>query len=185
MGIKNAKAAIKFIAQYRYSPLLNPRFSHCEVPVPEGKMSYIIGVKGGTRRHIEGNTKAKIHTPMRGDENQNVIIVGFPDCVEKAKNAILKIVNKAEDGDDEVAAKEEYYDEDEEDQPDEIAAQYLIDTSTQHEEEADENDQGWNNVSDPVEAGADSAGSWVMPSKVVNQAAADAGADTDAAGDWD
>jgi len=184
-GIKNAKAAIKFISQYRYTPLLNPRFTHCEVTVPEGKMSYIIGAKGSTRRHIEGNTKAKIHTPMRGDENQNVIIVGFPDCVEKAKNAILKIVNKPEDGDDEVAAEEEYYDEDEEDQPDEIAAQYLIDTSKQQEEEVEEYDQGWNNTSsEPVESGgaaaaADSSGSWGMPSKVA-KADGDAGA-----GDWD
>mmetsp|Transcript_16040 Transcript_16040/g.24164 ORF Transcript_16040/g.24164 Transcript_16040/m.24164 type:complete len:475 (+) Transcript_16040:70-1494(+) len=127
-GIKAAKQAIKFIANYRYTPLLNPTWTHIEMEVPPEKMGKIIGSRASTRRHIEGNTKAKIHTPMRGDENQNVIVYGPLECVKRAEKAINKILNKEEEEYEEKSYKEEA-DEDEEESTDPIAAQYLVDTS--------------------------------------------------------
>mmetsp|Transcript_1925 Transcript_1925/g.2745 ORF Transcript_1925/g.2745 Transcript_1925/m.2745 type:complete len:541 (-) Transcript_1925:815-2437(-) len=175
-GIKAAKAAIKFIAQYKYTPLLSPGLTHAEVPVPEEKMGLIIGPKASTRRHIEGNTKAKLHCPMRGDEKQNVIVVGTPEAVERAKKAILKILHKNEQEGDDQRFQEGFQEEEEEEETlDPTAAQYLVDTSRPsaelEDEEEEGNNQAWNV---PPEAfpttGGDAKTSW-GPSKASSKAA--------------
>ena len=155
-GIKTAKKEIKFIAQYRYSPMINPGLTHEEIPVAENKMGIIIGPKASTRRHIEGNTKAKIHCPMRGDEKQGVIIVGTPDAVQRAKKAILKLINKTERKEEEEAEYKEYDEDEDEDQPDEYASQYIINTRAEVQEDPEE----WAEAEAPAVSAAPEQGNW-------------------------
>merc|ERR1712146_707626 len=60
--------------------------------VPEWAYSYIIGKGGSEMKHIQKNWDVKVYIPRETSENQNVVIVGAPNDVERAKKYVTTLV---------------------------------------------------------------------------------------------
>lgn len=89
------RALIKDITKYYVTPVTHPDLTYAEMDLTKNYYNYIIGSKGSEIKHIQNSYKVSIHIP---DEeysvNPNVVIVGAPDDVEKAKTHIEKIIER-------------------------------------------------------------------------------------------
>merc|ERR1712166_734616 len=92
-----AKAVIKQIVKFHYSELTHPGMGHEEVVVPNDYLSYVIGPRGSEMRHIQSNFHVDVHIPRAGDELENVLVVGMPADVKRAKAYILKVMDRADE----------------------------------------------------------------------------------------
>merc|ERR1719393_578397 len=63
---------------------------HEEVEVPEWCYAAVIGKKGCELRHIKNSYGVNVKIPRENDANQNVVLVGPVDQLERAKNYVEK-----------------------------------------------------------------------------------------------
>jgi len=97
---------ISSILGYKVSdePLVNKKLK-----IDESRFGKLIGSRGSTLRQLERESGASIYVPRRGDADQAVKLNGSEDQVEKAKQAIEKLMGTSYDfvGDDDDENEEE------------------------------------------------------------------------------
>lgn len=95
MKCSEAKKLIKELTQYYHTAVTHPGYVHEELDVPSPLYNLIIGAKGSEIKHIQSNFKVSVYIPNESSITQNILVVGEPTSVQKAKAYILKIVDKA------------------------------------------------------------------------------------------
>jgi len=95
-SVEKAKEIINSIAMYSYHEVTHPGMTHCEMEVEPWRYSYLIGKGGSELRHIQNNYKVKANIPREFSAVQNVVIMGEPRDVERAKAYIEKIMYEAD-----------------------------------------------------------------------------------------
>lgn len=119
-SVEKAKNCINDIVMYGHSELTHPGVTHQEMEVDAWAYRYIIGTKGSELRHIQKNYHVKVSIPREHSANQNVLVVGEPRDVERAKayieNSLWKAENAATQGRDRVDASDVWGDEEEEEE---------------------------------------------------------------------
>merc|ERR1711957_316061 len=101
--VDTAKSIIEDICKYYCHPLIHEDHVHAEMEVDPDSHRYIIGRGGSEMRHIQKNWNVKVNLPKwdwNGNllsENENVIVVGEQDGVNRAKAYITKILENALD----------------------------------------------------------------------------------------
>jgi len=81
---------------YGHHEITHPGVVHAELEVESWYYSFIIGKAGSELRHIQKNWQVKISIPREHSANQNVLIVGEKDQVDRAKAYIEKVLWNAE-----------------------------------------------------------------------------------------
>lgn len=120
---EKCKEVITNIINYYHDELTHPGLSHAEMDVPGWAYSFIIGRGGSEMKHIQKNWDVKVYIPRETSENQNVVIVGAPNDVERAKKYVQNLVEKDRTtGRDKADKADDFWGEDEVD-PD--LAQYM------------------------------------------------------------
>lgn len=117
-SVEKAKNCINEIIMYGHSELTHPGVVHAEMEVEPWAYKYIIGSKGSEMRHIQKNYNVKMVIPREHSANQNVLVVGEPRDVERAKayveNSLWKAENQVSQGRDRIEATDDWGDEGEE-----------------------------------------------------------------------
>jgi len=117
-SVEKAKNCINEIIMYGHSELTHPGVVHAEMEVEPWAYKYIIGSKGSEMRHIQKNYNVKMVIPRETSANQNVLVVGEPRDVERAKayveNSLWKAENQVQGGRDRIEATDDWGDDDEE-----------------------------------------------------------------------
>merc|ERR1719213_1529632 len=90
------KEIINSIALYGHHELTHPGQAHKELEIEQWRYPFLIGSKGSELRHIQNNYKVKVNIPREFSANQNVVIMGEPRDVERAKAYIEKIMYEAD-----------------------------------------------------------------------------------------
>jgi rRNA processing protein Krr1/Pno1 len=93
---EKAQKCIEDIIMYGHSEITHPGLVHEEMEVPAWAYAFIIGKGGSELRHIQKNWSVKVNIPREHSENKNVVIVGEPRDVARAKEYIEKQVYSAE-----------------------------------------------------------------------------------------
>jgi len=93
--VEKAKATINNIVMYYHDEVTHPGEVHEECVVEEWMYSYIIGKGGSEMKHIQRNYKVKMYIPREFSANQNVVIVGERNDVDRAKAYVEKVLWKA------------------------------------------------------------------------------------------
>ena len=83
---------IIIIKKRYYSTVTHPGLVHEEFKVEEWMIARFCGRAGANVRHIQGDSKARVYVPREESENKNVVVVGEPAQVAKAKKHITKIL---------------------------------------------------------------------------------------------
>jgi len=91
---QKCKEVIESIIMYYHHPLTHEGVTHAEMEVPGWAYSFIIGRGGSEMKHIQKNWDVKVYIPRDTSENQNVVIVGAPNDVERAKKYVTSLVEK-------------------------------------------------------------------------------------------
>jgi hypothetical protein len=91
---EKCKEVIESIIMYYHHPLTHEGLTHAEMEVPGWAYSFIIGRGGSEMKHIQKNWDVKVYIPRETSENQNVVIVGAPNDVERAKKYVTTLVEK-------------------------------------------------------------------------------------------
>jgi rRNA processing protein Krr1/Pno1 len=91
---QKCKEVIESIIMYYHHPLTHEGLTHAELEVPGWAYSFIIGRGGSEMKHIQKNWDVKVYIPRETSENQNVVIVGAPNDVERAKKYVTSLVEK-------------------------------------------------------------------------------------------
>lgn len=94
--VERAKTAINNICMYYHDETTHPGEVHEEIAVEDWMYSYIIGRGGSETKHIQANFVVKMYIPREFSPNQNVVIVGEPNNVARAKAYVEKVLWKAE-----------------------------------------------------------------------------------------
>lgn len=97
-NVEKAKDVINDIIMYYHHEITHPGEIHEEFTVPTWSLSFIIGKGGSEMRHIQNNFKVKVYIPRETSTNQNVVVVGEPSGVARAKAYIDKTLANAETG---------------------------------------------------------------------------------------
>lgn len=120
-GIDAAKKDIKQLLRTYYSKAANPELTHAELPLEGQGLKDLIGHKGNTIKSIQGETKCKIFIPKSHSVNPNVVIVGMPANVTRAKGLAERAIQRAITNRQERYAASQYdaYDDDDYDYDDE------------------------------------------------------------------
>jgi len=93
---EKAQKCIEDIIMYGHSEITHPGLVHEEIEVPEWAYAFIIGKGGSELRHIQKNWNVNVSIPREHSENRNVVVVGEPRDVARAKEYIEKQVFAAE-----------------------------------------------------------------------------------------
>merc|ERR1712072_30529 len=91
---ETCKEVIESIIMYYHHPLTHEGLTHAEMDVPGWAYSFIIGRGGSEMKHIQKNWDVKVYIPRDTSENQNVVIVGAPNDVARAKKYVQTLVEK-------------------------------------------------------------------------------------------
>eukprot|EP00041_Stephanoeca_diplocostata_P037473 m.1420253 g.1420253 ORF g.1420253 m.1420253 type:complete len:484 (-) comp25045_c1_seq17:371-1822(-) len=94
-GIDAAKKDIKQLLRTYYSKAANPELAHAEMTLEGQQLKDLIGHKGNTIKSIQGETKTKIFIPKTHSLNPNVVIVGAPANVTRAKGLAERALQRA------------------------------------------------------------------------------------------
>lgn len=95
--VSSAKAVIKELMEYHYSPSISPELTHMELTsVPPNFYNVLIGTKGSEIKHIQSNFKVNLYIPNEESELKHVLLVGPPDNVNAASRYVEKIITQAE-----------------------------------------------------------------------------------------
>lgn len=92
---EKAQKCIEDIIMYGHSDITHPGVVHEELEVPAWAYAFIIGKGGSELRHIQKNWSVKVNIPREHSENPNVVVVGEPRDVARAKEYIEKQVANA------------------------------------------------------------------------------------------
>jgi len=95
-AVEKAKNVINNIMMYSHDELTHPGVVHEELEIESWAWRYIIGTAGSEMKHIQNNYKVKVSIPRDHSLNQQVLVVGERDPVERAKAYIEKLVWNAE-----------------------------------------------------------------------------------------
>jgi len=90
--VDKAKEVIESIVKYGHHEITHPGEVHDEVEVEEWCYAAIIGKKGSELRHIQNCFKCRVMIPRETSECKNVVVVGDPVGVPKAKAYIERTV---------------------------------------------------------------------------------------------
>jgi len=93
---QKARECIEDIKKYYHHEITHPGMVHEEMQIESYQYAWIIGKAGSEMRHIQKNFEVKVNIPRDGDENENVVIVGEPKNVARAKTYIEKTIWNAE-----------------------------------------------------------------------------------------
>jgi len=96
-NVEKTKGVITDILKYYHSEITHPGEVHEEMDIAEWQRGFIIGKGGSEMRHIQNNFKVKMYIPRDASMNKNVVIVGEPYGVERAKTYVDKLLNEAKD----------------------------------------------------------------------------------------
>jgi rRNA processing protein Krr1/Pno1 len=91
---EKCKEVIESIIMYYHHEMTHEGLTHAEMEVPGWAYSFIIGRGGSEMKHIQKNWDVKVYIPRETSENQNVVIVGAPNDVERAKKYVTSLVEK-------------------------------------------------------------------------------------------
>jgi predicted PilT family ATPase len=91
---EQCKKVIENIIMYYHDDLTHPGLAHEEMDVPGWAYSFIIGRGGSEMKHIQKNWDVKVYIPRETSENQNVVIVGAPNDVARAKKYVQSLIEK-------------------------------------------------------------------------------------------
>lgn len=94
--VEEAKEVINSIMMYQHHEITHPGQVHQELEVEQWAYSFIIGRGGSEMKHIQKNWEVKVVIPREHSLNQNVLIVGVPENVERAKAYVEKLLFQAE-----------------------------------------------------------------------------------------
>lgn len=112
---EKAQKCIEEIIMYGHSEITHPGMVHEELEVPDWAYAFIIGKGGSELRHIQKNWNVKVSIPRDYSENRNVVVVGEPRDVGRAKEYIEKQVKSASEvssGRDKADKSEDFWGED-------------------------------------------------------------------------
>jgi len=113
---EKAQKCIEDIIMYGHSEITHPGLVHEELEVPAWAYAFIIGKGGSELRHIQKNWTVKVNIPREHSANENVVVVGEPRDVARAKEYIEKQVHNAENqtsGRDQANKPDDFWGEDE------------------------------------------------------------------------
>ncbi|CAE8599879.1 unnamed protein product [Polarella glacialis] len=94
--VELAKQVINDIVMYSHHEITHPGVVHEEVEVPDWAYRFVIGKAGSELRHIQNNYKVKVNIPREDSACQQVLVIGEPGGVERAKVYIEKLLWNAE-----------------------------------------------------------------------------------------
>jgi len=112
---EKAQKCIEDIIMYGHSEITHPGLVHEEIEVPTWAYAFIIGKGGSELKHIQKNWTVKVNIPRAHSANENVVVVGEPKDVARAKEYIEKQVFNAENqvsGRDKASQSEDFWGED-------------------------------------------------------------------------
>jgi len=95
-SVEKAKGVITNICMYYHDELTHPNMVHEELDIEQWAHRFIIGRGGSEMKHIQHNWDVKVNIPRDYSLNQNVVVVGEKEKVEKAKTYIEKLIWNAE-----------------------------------------------------------------------------------------
>merc|ERR1719277_1895475 len=95
-NVDKAKEVIGDIVYYGHHPITHEGIVHEEIEIEEWTYAFVIGPKGSEMRHIQNSFKVQVQIP-RADylvtgSNPNLLIVGEPQDVERARKHIEKVI---------------------------------------------------------------------------------------------
>jgi len=93
---EKAKEILNELLTVYHSEITHPGMVHEEMQVADWAYRFIIGTKGSELRHIQSNFRVKVHVPREYSNNSNVVVVGEPEDVQRAKAYIEKVLWNAE-----------------------------------------------------------------------------------------
>ena len=96
-SVQQAKDVVYSIMQFYHHEITHPGMIHAELNVPDWQRGIVVGPKGSTIHHIQGNWKVNVVLPNQNSLNGNTLVVGLPNDVEGAKKYILKILSDADE----------------------------------------------------------------------------------------
>jgi len=118
--VERAKQCINNLILYGHDEITHPGEVHDEIECESWQYSFIIGPKGSQLRHIQKNWDVKVSIPREHSKVQNIVVVGMPSNVERAKTYIEKVLwqseNQMKGGRDKVESGDVWGDEDEEEE---------------------------------------------------------------------
>merc|ERR1712137_1542512 len=94
--VEQAKEVINNIIMYGHHEITHPGAAHAELEVEPWKYSFLIGKGGSEMKHIQKNWDVKVSIPRDHSANQNVVILGEPGNVERAKTYVEKVLWNAD-----------------------------------------------------------------------------------------
>jgi len=95
-SVNKAKDAIQSICLYQHHEVTHPGMVHEELVVPTSSLRFIIGKSGSELRQAEALFGVRVSVPRENSENPNVVIVGSPSDVVKAKEHFEQVLSKAQ-----------------------------------------------------------------------------------------
>jgi rRNA processing protein Krr1/Pno1 len=113
---EKAQKCIEDIIMYGHSEITHPGLVHEELDVPAWAYAFLIGKGGSELRHIQKNWQVKVNIPREHSANTNVVVVGEPRDVARAKEYIEKQISNAESqtsGRDQANKADDFWGEDE------------------------------------------------------------------------
>ena len=96
-NVRQAKDVVYSIMQFYHHEITHPGVVHAEINVAEWQRQTLVGPKGSTIKHIQGNWSVNVCLPNENSLNGNTLIVGLPKNVDGAKRYILKILSDADE----------------------------------------------------------------------------------------
>jgi len=119
--VEQAKEVINNIMMYGHDEITHPGVTHEELEVESWKYSFLIGKGGSELKHIQKNWDVKVNIPRPQSANQNVLIVGDPANVARAKTYVEKVLWNAENnvrsGRDKADGADDGWGDEDEDEP--------------------------------------------------------------------
>mmetsp|Transcript_3743 Transcript_3743/g.5132 ORF Transcript_3743/g.5132 Transcript_3743/m.5132 type:complete len:484 (+) Transcript_3743:88-1539(+) len=95
-NVEQAKQVINDILMYQHHDITHPGETHETVDVEPWAYRYIIGKAGSELKHIQHNWKVRVCIPREHSTFEQVLIIGPPDAVSRAKTYIEKLIWNAE-----------------------------------------------------------------------------------------
>merc|ERR1712187_889157 len=94
---QQARECLESIMKYYHSEITHPGVTHEEMEIESWMYAFIIGKNGSEMRHIQKNFEVKVFIPRQGESlNENVVVVGEPKNVARAKKHIENTLYNSE-----------------------------------------------------------------------------------------
>lgn len=87
-NVEKAKSTINNILMYGHDEVTHPGMVHAEIEAEPWMFPILIGPKGSSLRNIETVFKIRLFIPRETSANQNIVLMGEPNGVERAKVSI-------------------------------------------------------------------------------------------------